>query len=255
MKKYLFLAMLLTLCAFSSCVNDKDDDESKQTFEALINNRAIDGDNVIFSQGKAKVEVNFTKKTLQMAADFKDISGISRNLNTSEMKMTLESGTVYSFSGTANGYFDMSTGMMWYTVDAGDGSQVYCTTQLIYPYLTTTVTNEDGGSFSHTQSGYIIAFDSKGQTAAMQITNYVPDTGGSIQATLLEYSGLTVTPTVWGYKITADEAECVQSSYYNISDLDITLSSNCWLISGSYKIKNHIYTLSGKLYGNSINPY
>lgn len=254
MKKYFYLVMmLLTVGSFTSCIDDKNEDDTKLSFNADIYNRAVNGDNVVFSLGNAKVEVNNTQMTMQMTADFKDAGGTTHNVSTTEMKLALEKGPVYRFSGAVNGYIDLSTLMIWYTIDSGDDAMVYSTTQLKYPYLTSTVTSEDGNTYTHTQSGYIFAIDSKGQEAMMEIVNYVPDTGGAIQAAALDFSGLTVTPTATGYKITASEAKCSQSSYYNISDLDISITGNCWNIQGSFKIRNHTYTMSGKLFGDYIN--
>ena len=248
-KKYFYLFALMTLVAFTSCTNTSDD-ETIQTFTAPINNRAIDGSDVVFSQGTVKVEVNYTQMTMQLNSDFKDIDGVSRNFSTTSMKLTAKSNNIYQFTGAANGYVDLTTGMLWYTFT--DGYPVYCTTHLVYAYLTTTVNNADGRTYHHTQSGYIFALDNKGETATMQMTNYVPDAGGAIQASLLEYSGLHVTPTNEGYVITADEAECYPSNYYNIQDLEVNITLNGMLINGSFKIKDHTYRIEGYLYGDKM---
>lgn len=249
MKKFIYIFSLLCLLAFTSCNSDSED-ETIQTFTTTINNRAVDGSDVVFSQGSVKVEINFTQMTLQLASDFKDIDGMSRSFSTTAMKLTAKSNSVYQFTGAANGYIDMATGMMWYTFT--EGYPVYCTTQLIYPYLTTTVINENGQTHEHTKSGYIFAINSNGEKAALQISNYVPDTGGAIQASVLEYNGLNVTPTNDGYVITADEAECIQAEYYNIQDLEVHITLNGMLINGSFKIRNHTYQLNGYLFGQSV---
>ena len=249
-KTFIYLLAMMAVTMFTACGNDEQ--ESKQSFTATINNRAIDGDEVVFSQGTAKVEINYTNNVIQFTTDYKDMSMQSHTITTPSMKMTMQSTYVYSFGDQGiDGYIDISTGMMSYHINA-NGDNVYSTTQLIYPYLTTTIISENGVNYDHNRSGYMFYLDSKGETAVMQITDYIPDTGGSIQASLLEFTGLNVTPTLTGYNITADEAACVQSDYYNLTDLNVTIDNNCHHIIGSFKIKDHSYKMMGGLFGDNI---
>lgn len=246
---YLF-ALLATVTLFTAC-GGGDEPESKQTFTATVNNRAVDGEDFVFSQGSAQIELNYTNMTMHLTTDYKDIHGQSHTLNTGEMKLTGKSVAVYAFTSmNATGYIDLSTGMLYCVIETGDGYNVYCTTQLVWPYVTTTITGEDGRTYSHEQSGYIIAIDSKGENAVMQITDYVADAGGAVQEAVLQYTGLAVTPTATGYVITADEAECTQTSYYNLSDLKINITGNGMMIDGSFKIKNNTYSMAGNLFGD-----
>ena len=60
MKKLSFLLLsLLAVTLFTACGNE-DEPVNKQSFTSTINCRAIDGDQVVFSQSSAKVELNYT---------------------------------------------------------------------------------------------------------------------------------------------------------------------------------------------------
>ena len=62
----LFFSMLAVML-FTACT-DNDDPVNKQSFTSTINSRAIDGNDVVFSQGTAKAEVNFTSSPMSAAA-------------------------------------------------------------------------------------------------------------------------------------------------------------------------------------------
>ena len=54
-KTVIFLFALMAVTVFTAC-NKSDEPENKQVVNMVINSRAIDGDQVVFSQGSAKVE-------------------------------------------------------------------------------------------------------------------------------------------------------------------------------------------------------
>ena len=266
MKKTFCLFALLALVMFTSC-ND-DEPINKQTINSTFNCRAVDLEEgtVVFSQSTAKIEINYNEMTIQFNTTYKDLDGISQTLNTPVMKLkAVSSGTIYSMVTTydnynvINGYIDLATGMIWYDLSQyiQDGyfdaspKTVYMTTQLLYAYATTVVTNEAGASFEHQRSAYLFALDSKGETCTMQISNFIPDTNGAIQATTVEYEGLNVTPTHLGYVITADEVESSYSGFYSIKDVHFTLDAECNVISGTYKVNGHDFTVSGNLFPNA----
>jgi hypothetical protein len=260
MKKFsLFLLPLLAVAMLTAC-GDDDKPVNKQIVTMVTNNRAIDGDAVVFSQGSDKVELNYTDMTIQFTGDFNDADGNSRSLTTPNMNLTNVNDMVYRFNtnntssstytGIDNltGYIDMSTGMIWYSFDDGS-SRVVSSSQLLYAYTTTTLTNPDNGNHSsHNQSAYLFAIDSKGETCTMKVSNFITNINGSVQATEIQYNNLKVTPTTTGYIITAEEAESSYRGFYTITDLNITLDSQCLVMNGSFKSGDLDFTLSGNLF-------
>lgn len=263
MKKLSFLLLsLLAVTMLTACGND-DEPENKQIVTMTINSRAIDGDQVVFSQGTAKVELNYTDMLINFTADYKDADGVSRSITTPDMKMTATgSSSVYEFvssptsqgvggvsSAGVGGYIDMATGMTWFTINSGS-DEVVCTTQLLYAYSTTTMTNPDNGNHgSHQQSAYLFALDARGETCIMKVSNFVASlNNGAVDAAEVQYDGLTVTPTATGYRITADEVESNYNGFYTLTDVDFTLSSQCMVINGSFKCNGLEYTVSGGLF-------
>jgi len=248
---------LLAVTLFTAC-NDNDDPVNKQTFTSTINNRMFDDGEVIFSQGSAKVEVNFTNMTIQFTSDYRDINGQSHSITTPEMKMINLNGSIYQFDFTGNGddamtgRFDMATGMLWYTFSK-DGHFVVSTSHLLYAYSTTTVTNPDNGNhYSHKQSAYLFALDARGEKCVMKISNFAPNIAGAIEAEELQYDGLNVTPTASGYTITASEVESSMRGFYTITDLNIVLDAHCRVINGSFKCGDLDFTVSGGLFNEQL---
>ena len=248
---------LLAVTLFTAC-NDNDDPVNTQTFTSTINNRMFDDGEVIFSQGSAKVEVNFTNMTIQFTSDYRDINGQSHSITTPEMKMINLNGSIYQFDFTGNGddamtgRFDMATGMLWYSFYK-DGYPVISTSHLLYAYSTTTVINPDNGNhYSHKQSAYLFALDTKGEKCVMKVSNFTPNINGAIEAEELQYDGLTVTPTVNGYTITASEVESSMRGFYTITDLSIVLDAQCRVINGSFKCKDLDFTISGGLFNEQV---
>jgi len=254
MKKFLYLFAFLTLVTFTSC-NSDDDDLNKQTFTATINTRAIDGDDVVFSQSTANAELNYTDNTIQFNYEFKDINGQAHSINTPAMPMSIASSTVYAFTAPASstttgvegltGFMDLGTGMLWFTFTLDGSTTVVSSSHLLYAYSTTVI---DNGQYSHTQSAYLFALNAQGTSATMQINNFIADTNGAIQASYIQYEGLTVTPTTTGYTIVASEVESSYKEYYTITDVNITLNDQCRYFNGSFKCNGHEFKISGPLY-------
>ena len=101
MKKLSFLLIsLLAVTLFTACNND--DPVNKQTVTMTISNRAIDGDEVVFSQTSANAELDYTNMIIKFSASYKDADGMSHSFSTPEMKLNgSTSNTVYTFSNTA----------------------------------------------------------------------------------------------------------------------------------------------------------
>ena len=251
-----FIVSLLTVALFTSCNNDEP--EHKMTSYVTLNSRAIEGDNIVFSQGNGKVDVDNTNMLIKFTADFKDANGMSRTITTPEMKMKKVSYSLYEFVAPAQpmgsgfeslgGYVDFATGVMWYTLSSST-MKVVSSTSLQYAYTTTTIINPDNDNhIDHKQSFYEFALNANGQTCTMGIYNFIPNISGSIEAPLIEYKDLTMTPTATGYTITADEVESSYKGFYTITDLKFDITSQGQVLNGSFKCQDLEFKVAGTLF-------
>ena len=254
MKRLSFYVLsLLAVILFTAC-NDKAD--SVYSVSMITNNRSVDGSDVVFSQGLSRVELNYTNMTIQITNDFKSTLG-QRSITPPAMKLTPVGVAVYHFKTEANqaiggsdlldGYIDTNTGVTWFSLYNAD-QKVFSTSQLKYIYVNTKVTNpENGKTFDNQKSAYTFAIDQTGEKCVMLISNFAPNTSGSVQATEVLFKDLKVTPTVYGYIISAEKAEPEYSSYDNITNLNFVLDNQCLVINGTYKCNNHNFEVTGSL--------
>ena len=263
MKKYFYYLFALTaMVIFSSCIGNSDEPSTKQTLSGPINSRAIDGDKVVFSQGRIEIEVNFTDNLIKFTTDFKDANGQSHTLTTPEMQMKAVSFSTYEFTTSMSqqvgsnlgeslgGYLDLATGMMWFTINSGSG-QVVCATHLLYAYTNTTITNPDNGNQStHKQSAYYFTIDAKGETCTLNISNFICNMNVSVNYEIIQVDGLTLTPTTTGYAITADMAEST-SKVATVTDVNFILNEQCQVINGSFKCNGLEFNVTGSLFSLS----
>ena len=260
MKKFTYLFALLAVVMFTACGSDNDP-VNKQSFSITTDSRTIDGNEVAFYQGTANVEVNFTDMVILFTTNYKDANGESHNLTTPEMKLNSASYPLYSFNMAANngidklqGFLDMNTGMMWYSFVIDGSATVVSSTHLLYAYTTTNMTNPENGKHgSNEQSAYLIAPDTRGETCKMQISNLMTNLGGTVDAPIVQYEGLTLVPNESGFKVTADKAESNYKGFYTLTDVDFTLSDQGKIINGSFKCNGLEYTVSGRLFPNTSN--
>lgn len=256
-----FLLSLMAVTMFTACGNDDEpgkDPDNKQTVTSPMNYRAINGDNVVFSQSSTKVELNYTDMLIKFTGEFKDASGQTRSLTTPDMQMTALSSSVYKFNsssaaatgiGNLEGYIDFISGVMWYTFVIDGSTQVVCSTQLLYIYTLTKITNpENGNTGSHQQSAYLFALDNKGEKCTLKISNFMANLNGTVEASEVEYNDLTVTPTATGYTITASEVESNYRGFYTLTDVNFVIDNQCKNIHGTFKCKGLEYVLEGGLF-------
>lgn len=263
------LLSLLAVTMFTACGNDDEpvnnnDDEpvNKQTVTMALNARWIDtnygySNTIVFSQNTGKVELNYTDMTIKLSASYKGQNGATQLLETPEMKMKQLKGTVYDVEivDGAVTYFplviDLGTGMLWYDnpVSSSNGPRLFITSQLLYAYTTTAMRNEVNGNYgSHEQSAYVFALDDKGETCSLYISNFMSTLNGAVDAPEVRYSGLTVTPTLEGYKISAGEVESNYKGFYTLTDVEFNVYSQCLSINGSFKCNGLKYNVSGSLF-------
>lgn len=250
MKKSIYLLALLAVVMLTAC-NDEDDTENTQTLKATVNARAVNGDNAVFSQGETTFELDYTDNTIQISGDYKDSKGNLASMSTAAMTMTSAASHTYTFTSSdayhVNGCLDMSTGVIWYTFTDANGCSVYCSTHLYFAYATTTVTDADA-SIETQDIDYMIGIDSKGQTCDLYILNFMPDTRQGHITQEFWYKELTLTPTATGYTVTAASAKCDYSSRFDITDFNAVIDSQARRITGSYKVGETTYAISGDLF-------
>ena len=260
MKKLSFLLLSLMAMTLLTACNNGNEPSTVQKLTSTINCRAIEGDVVVFSQGTANVEVDYTNMVIKFTSTYVDMDGHSTTLTTPEMKLKNVSPTVYEFSASGsqqvggsnveslNGYVDFGTGMMWYSIKTAS-SEIVCTSQILYAYSTTEISNPDNDDYGiHQKSAYLFAIDSKGETCTLQISNFMSNVNGNVDAPMVEYVNLTLLPTVTGYEITADAVESNYKGYYTLTDVDFTLDEQCLSINGSFKCNGLEYVVKGPLF-------
>ena len=252
MKKLSFMLLaLLAVTLFTSC-NKEDEQTNKYTYATYINNRAIDGDEVVFSQGTIKVELDIINNLLVFNSDYKDVNGKSHTLVSEEMKLQNVVGNICSFNSSSmglEGFIDKGTGVIWFQYSPDGATQLYSTTDLLYAYTTTSLLNPESNNHGeHQQSAYLFALDATGETCVMKISNFIPNINGAVEASEIQYSGLKLTPTTTGYVITADEAESSYKGFYTITDLNFVVDNQCRNINGSFKCNGLIITVNGSLF-------
>ena len=253
------LAMYLLTACDEDVKNDKK--ENVQKFTTAINNRACRNGVVIFSQSTADVEIKFngSTRTIKITSTYKDIDGQARTLTTPEMTIPSASGSpvrVYTFSTTENlgdgaknlsGSLDTQTRTMRYTFQQDDYT-IVCTTHLLFDNVITKIIDPMGATINTNMSSYLFMLDSNAKTCIMQISDFVPAANGAVQAAVVEYKGLNVMITDQGYIIKADQAKATHDSYYDLTDVDVTIDSDCTHFSGSFNTKVSRHEFSGNLF-------
>lgn len=274
MKKLSFMLLsLLAMTMFTACNDNNDEPSTKQTFSSYVNSRAIDGDDIVYSQGSGKVELNYSDMFIKFTSEYKDANGQTQTLTTSDMKMNKGNGTVYTFNNAASstytgiqdleGSIDFSTGMMWYSFVVDGSTRVVSTTclqfaySILYAYSNTNMVNPESGNHgTHQQSAYLFAPDARCETCIMKIFNFMSNMNGAVDAPEIQYSDLTVTPTINGYIITADRAESNYKGFYTLTDVQFTLDNQCKTMSGSFKCNGINYEINGGMFSyNNIELY
>lgn len=251
MKKFCYVFALLTMVAFTSCLNDTDDDMNTQTLTGTVNNRAVYDEQVVFSQVPIQIVINNADMTMQMSSSYRDADGVSHAINTDVMNLTARTNSLFQFtSPTLSGLINITTGMMRYVMEIDGDQHVTSTTDFELRDLVTTITDEDGNTYNHTNSIYYFVLDANGKNASMCITNFISNVNGSIQAAALDYKNLNLTPTTNGYLITADVATCLQSESFNLKNLAVTFTDDCMTVNGSFKVQgsSNSYTMSGSVF-------
>ena len=257
------LLAVLAMSLLTACNND-DEHENKQKFTTAINNRACKDGVVIFSQGTAEVEINFdartAMRTIKITSTYKDIDGQSRTLTTPELEMPSPYGSpigVYSFSTTEDlgdgvrnleGTIDIQTGMMRYAFQQKDYTMV-CTTNLLFNNVITNISDVSGATINTNMSSYLFMLDRDAKTCEMQISNFIPGVNGMGQVEVVAYKDLDVTITSQGYIIKSDVAKSsLNDSYYDLTDVNVTIDNDCTHFSGSFKTKVSRHEFSGNLF-------
>lgn len=259
MKKLSILLLSILAVTLLTACSSNDEPVNKQTVTGTTNFRAVDGSDMVFSQTMTKVELNHTTMTIIISGEFKDANDKTRSFITPEMKMTLSSNAIYTFNNAGSssnssfeglkGYIDWATGVMWFTFSVDGSTNVYASTQLLYAYASTTVTDPvKDKTYEHKQSGYLFAFDSKCEKCTMVIYNFVTDINGSIHAYETKYEDLTVTPTTTGYVITGDNLESSYAGFYTINDLTFTLDDQGRTIDGTFECNGIDFSVTGPLF-------
>ena len=251
---------LLAVTMLTACGNN-DEPVNKRTYSVAINNRIVDGDNVVFSQNASSIEIDFTDMTIQISSGYKDADGTSHTLITPAMKLTNTGGLIYHFNssssttpiagidGTIDGYIDLSTITALYSFTTSDNDMVYSATQLIYSYVHTTITNPENNNNKIIDfSQYKFIINATGDKCTMLTTNFAPNLNGSIQATQVYWEDLKLEPTATGYIVTASVAASSMKGYYDITDLHITLDNHGHALNGEFKCGGLNFNLAGDMF-------
>ena len=199
-----WLLSMLAVTMLTGCLKNNDEPVRKYTTTLPMNSRAFDDNKVTFSQNNSTMTIDYTNSTIQLETGFKDIDGVGHTMSSPNMTLTPLGGPIYSFnSGTASfgttsnleGYIDLETLMVWYSFFDHGSKKIISTSQLIYSYGTTTVTNPDNGNhYINESSQYKFFIDAKGEKGTLLITKFAPNLNGSVQAEQIYWEDLSVMP-------------------------------------------------------------
>ncbi len=254
MKKVLFyfLAIMMGL-TFAACGND---DEPKEKPDEIITtddidffSRTIHGNDVAFLNSKGSVVINNTKGTIQLTCKYNDFEGHTHSFTTNVMQVSHIDGATFTFNdptmttsydgSTSSGYLNTVTGVVSFTFSNEIG-KVVITTYLSFPSAESRVQRiGDSNYYSHNMSDYLFAPVDQGTKCILQINNFVANTSGVVEADVIQFLGLPMTPTPDGYIIQTDQAESTYGSHCTITDVDITIKSQCRVIEGSFKCNGY----------------
>lgn len=256
MKKvfYYYLLTILMSATFSACGHDDEPvvqpDDDIETIELDLYSRTIKGGEVAFLNSKGSIAFNYTRGTIRLTCSYNDQDGHTHTVTTGEMGLSPQTETLYAFSDptmkasydgtTSSGLLNTATSVILFTFSNDDG-KVVVTTHLHFAAAMTQVQNLDNGFIytRHRKSDYLFAPIDQGHRCVLQINNFIINTTEEIEADVVQFQGLPMTPTPNGYTISTERAHSTYGGDYVITDVNIVISSQCQSISGSFKCNGH----------------
>lgn len=261
-KAYLFFLVIMFGVTLAACGHDDEPEEQPdeiQTSEIDFYSRTIKGNNVAFLSDKGTVVLNYTKGTIQLTSKYNDFDGQPHTFTTGEMQVAYTGdGTLYTFrdptmqtdydGSTSVGLFDTATGVILYTFNNEIG-KIFTTTYLNFPSSEVRI-GKIGDSYfiTHDKSEFLFAPVDQGSKCVLQINNFVADMSGNVAADVIQFMGLPMTSTPYGYTIVADRAESTYGGNYTITDVNISINNQCRGIYGSYLCNGYKIEFAAHLY-------
>lgn len=258
MKKayFYFLAIMLGL-TLAACGNDDEPEvqpDDITTAELDLYSRTIKGNDVVFLKSKGTAVLNFTQGTIKLTCDYKDFEGKTHTVTTNVMQVSSMDGYTYSFNdpkmtgsydgSTSSGYINTATGVILFTFTNEIG-KIVTTTHLNFTTAQFKVQRiGDSVTYSHNTSDILFAPVDEGTQCIIQINKFVANMNGVVDADVIQFLGLPMTPTTDGYIITADRALSTFGPSYLITDVNIVIKSQCNVIIGSFKCNGYLFDIS-----------
>ena len=249
--------------ALSACSHDSNSEYKfeEQTYYRIVN---LNTQNVSFARSTVNCTLNPDDKTIQISTTI-SMNGSNITIDSSTMPYTTPSANTYKFGGTAkasghdvtnfNGLYDGATNAIYLEMNIDSHHGLYITSIPLFPYTTTTVTNNMFSSDSSEplildDCSYGFIFDNTLVDGIFAILNFKL-TAIDSRIEEIDYKGITVTPTADGYSIQASLlSPSVSGSLekYTITDFKADITEQGRKVEGSFTCSNKDVTFSGKAF-------
>ena len=250
--------LMLTAC------NDNDNTQ-KFDFSQTFCQRVSTGENVYYSQTAMTGSLNYGDDlTVSMTINTKLDESNTVEFSTGDMDLTTYNSYCYKFSKASinagnyvisnlMGYYDTTLGTVWLTYTVNSTAKVYGSGYMLYPYVTTTVTDmtDESKTAKTTNSAYYITPASDGESATLKISNFHTDATESIGEEVITFNNLSMSAKENGYIVYGDDLSDTNSKY-TLKGLVITLNKQGTAIEGMYYMDDYTVDIAGTMFVTNV---
>ena len=264
-KAFSILTLALLLFSFSACT-DNDDDEQVYSFNSQQLNKSSklsDPADMKVSSSTATVKWTYAAEShITITSEILVNENTTAKLLVSNVLMNYDATNGrFEFSAPSGGdgitqvkgYFGVNSDALTFYVEFvyNNTYKVTSVAQLTYPFVNAMCINTEnpGAPYQNDDMGFIIVVKPSDMTAQMRFTNVKFADNDSHLDYITVTEGLTVVPTVSGYKVTGSNLE-TEVSGYTIDDFEANVTNNGLNVNGTF-LANGKYSVSfsGSMFG------